>query len=409
MSRQAVFGRRSEPHTIIIARGREIRHFTIRPWVAALAGAFFIAIGIGYVLATGYLVLRDDLINATVMRQARMQHAYEDRIAALRAQVDRVTSHRLLDQQFMEQKIAELANRQSALAARSGTLAPLLERAREKGLAPSAGSALPVPALRPGDAADGQAAQAAPSTDPVNTASIAKGPHGALADVSVTLEQIETAQVEQLIELTQAALQQRNRLIETARNAGLALRAKPQDMPAVGGPFVPYDEMTQAEGFVRGLDTLESALDALDKTRREIRSFPIAHPVPGMKVTSGFGKRRDPLLGRTAFHGGIDFATPVGTPIHATAAGTVTFAGRNGGYGNMIEIDHGNGLTTRFAHLNRIRVEKGQKVAAGARIGDAGNTGRSTGPHLHYEVRTTKGAVNPMQYLKAGTRLGSML
>lgn len=109
MGQSAVFGRRRQPHMIVIAQGDRIRHFTVRPWAVALGASLLLAVAAGYLIATGYLIMRDDLINAAVLRQARVQHAYEDRIASLRAQVDRITSHRLLDQQFMESKIAELA------------------------------------------------------------------------------------------------------------------------------------------------------------------------------------------------------------------------------------------------------------------------------------------------------------
>src|SRR6187431_2812832 len=127
--RSQVFGRRKEPHTVIIARGDDIRHFTIRPWIAAFAGSAFFAIAIGYLLATSYLVLRDDLIGASTARQARIQQAYEDRISALRAQVDRITSRQLLDQQLMEEKVTELLDRQSKLSARHGRLDTVLDRA----------------------------------------------------------------------------------------------------------------------------------------------------------------------------------------------------------------------------------------------------------------------------------------
>ena len=125
----AVFGRRKEPHTVIIARGDEIRHFTVRPWLVAFAGSAVAAITIGYVLATSYLVLRDDLIGATAARQARVQQAYEDRISALRAHVDRITSRQLLDQHLMESKVGELIERQTQLYQRHGRIGPMLERA----------------------------------------------------------------------------------------------------------------------------------------------------------------------------------------------------------------------------------------------------------------------------------------
>ncbi len=130
-AQQPVFGKRREPHTIIIARGDDVSHFTIRPWLALSLGAVLSSIAVGYLLATTYLVLRDDLIGATASRQARIQQAYEDRISALRAQVDRITSRQLLDQQLMETKVAELIDRQEQLTSRTGRLAPLLDRARD--------------------------------------------------------------------------------------------------------------------------------------------------------------------------------------------------------------------------------------------------------------------------------------
>lgn len=446
MGQSTTFGRRKQPHMIVIAQGDRIRHFSIRPWVAALCGAAVFAGLAGYLIATGYLIMRDDLINAAVMRQARVQHAYEDRIAALRAQVDRITSHRLLDQQFMESKIAELATRQSALAARAGTLEPLLERARDKGLSGQVAPVdeLPIPALRPGaDQASldpvpgvpavadnplfrganattlGAHAFAAPARPAGTTTVAAQGktdrlapvadPLAALDTVTSTLERVELEQLEQIDVLTRAAYLRRNALIEAAKASGLPVRSEPVPLEAVGGPFVPLDEAAIDEGFEAGLAELSEALDALEQTRGEVTAFPIAHPVPGRQITSGFGKRRDPILGRSAFHAGIDFRAPTGTTIRAPAAGKVVKAGRSGGYGIMVEIDHGNGLTTRFAHMSRLAVKAGQTIEPGQKIGASGNTGRSTGPHLHYEVRAGGKAVNPMRYLKAGTRIGNHL
>src|SRR4249920_2914221 len=127
--RLPVFGRRKEPHTVIIAHGDAIRHFTVRPWLVAVCGSALLSIAVGYLLATSYLVLRDDLIGASTARQARVQQAYEDRISALRAQVDRITSRQLLDQQLMEEKVTELLDRQSKLSARHGRLDTVLDRA----------------------------------------------------------------------------------------------------------------------------------------------------------------------------------------------------------------------------------------------------------------------------------------
>jgi len=123
-------------------------------------------------------------------------------------------------------------------------------------------------------------------------------------------------------------------------------------------------------------------------------------------TTSGFGMRIDPFLRSPAMHTGLDFRGAQGDPIRATAAGTVSQAGWNGGYGKMVEIDHGNGLSTRYAHLADITVTVGQTVRTGHVIGRLGSTGRSTGPHLHYETRVDGDAVDPQKFLRAGVRLG---
>ncbi len=128
---------------------------------------------------------------------------------------------------------------------------------------------------------------------------------------------------------------------------------------------------------------------------------PLGYPVRGW-ITSPYGYRRDPFTGRREFHEGIDIAAPIGAPIRAPADGVVVFVGRKAGYGKMVIIDHGYGYSTAYGHCSRILVKVGQKVKRGQLIAKVGNTGRSTAPHLHYEVRVGKVAVNPYYYLKLG-------
>ncbi|MEM9999472.1 MAG: M23 family metallopeptidase [Pseudomonadota bacterium] len=368
--------------------------------MAALAATVILAGSVGYLGATAYLIFRDDIINASLMRQARMQHAYEDRISALRAQVDRITSHRLLDQQFVETKIAELASRQDLLAQRASSISPLLQRANSvRGTTLSPPGGLPVPKSRPnGDD------QAAWIDSTIKTGSVAAAPRGLepLHDVQTRLAEIERQQVAEIAQLAQAAHATRRSMIETARANGLVFDT--DDATASGGPFMPASS-NDLSSFDEKVSELSTALALLDDTRTAIKSFPIAHPAPGKAITSRYGVRRDPIIGKKAFHAGIDFRTPTGTPIYATAAGTVTKSGRHGGYGLMVEVRHANGLSTRYAHLSKIHVRKGAKIDTGEKVGLAGSTGRSTGPHLHYEVRRGDKATNPMTYLKAGTNL----
>ena len=134
--------------------------------------------------------------------------------------------------------------------------------------------------------------------------------------------------------------------------------------------------------------------------------MPLAGPLPGSpEVTSPFGARIDPFLGRPALHTGVDLKQEYGAEVRTTAAGRVSFAGQMGGYGNMVEVDHGNGLASRYAHLSHIDVAEGDTVSKGSVLGEVGSTGRATGPHLHYEVRIDGEPVDPMRFLDAGLRL----
>lgn len=393
----------------------------------ALAGSFAAAAIIGYLGATTYLVMRDDLIGAAVTRQARMQQAYEDRISALRTQIDRVTSRQLLDQQLMEDKVAELMNRQSALAQRHGRLGPILDRALGGPNEP-APVPVPVPTQRPRVKAElthGSTSRAlayAGSVDPITTGSafdalLKTKPTGeSLADradrtfveINRRLRDIETEQVIKLQTLTANTWSKTGALVQAASDAGLRLPVKAYP-EAQGGPYIPPVYDGTASSFEAHVDDLDTALSALSKVESAVQHYPIASPAPGRRLTSSFGIRRDPFHGRRAMHSGIDFKTPVGTPILATAKGVVKYAGWKGGYGRLVEVDHGNGYTTRYAHLSAIKVRKGQRVDTGATIGKAGSSGRSTGPHLHYEVRRNGKAVNPATFLRAGHKVLKLL
>jgi len=168
-----------------------------------------------------------------------------------------------------------------------------------------------------------------------------------------------------------------------------------------GGPLTPLSFSTRGQepdADTARANEILGAMDRINLYRIAAERAPFAMPVlDSFRFTSGFGMRWGRL------HAGTDFAGPIGTPIYATADGVVTEAGWSSGYGRLIKIQHEFGIETRYAHLNAIRVEVGQRVSRGDRIGDMGNSGRSTGPHLHYEVRVGGEPVNPMIYIRAGT------
>jgi murein DD-endopeptidase MepM/ murein hydrolase activator NlpD len=175
---------------------------------------------------------------------------------------------------------------------------------------------------------------------------------------------------------------------------------------AVGGPFIPVNLDADGSSFEREAVSLQDAILAVENLRRVISTVPLRKPLPGdPDVTSGFGARIDPFFGRAAMHTGIDLREDYGTDVHATATGKVTIAGADGGYGNLVEIDHGNGLSTRYAHMSVILVSEGQMVQAGQVVGRIGMTGRTTGPHLHYETRIDGDPVDPIRFLRAGSKL----
>lgn len=170
-----------------------------------------------------------------------------------------------------------------------------------------------------------------------------------------------------------------------------------------GGPFVAATGRARAVSESGGeLADLDIKLARWNTLRRVVRRLPLAAPLRGFRITSGFGKRRDPFTGRWARHDGIDLAAGYKAPVLATAPGTVVKAGWHGTYGRFVEIRHARGITTRYAHLAKILVKRRQRVKVGDRIGLLGNSGRSRGAHLHYEVRVDGKPKNPLRFIKAG-------
>lgn len=142
----------------------------------------------------------------------------------------------------------------------------------------------------------------------------------------------------------------------------------------------------------------EKLLTVVERREDSLRYLPVLRPVPNSRITDGFGNRLHPILKKIRFHKGVDLAAPAGTPIIAPADGYVTYAGRNGGFGNFVQINHKYGFETYYGHLRKIYVRPGQFVKRGDKIGEVGSTGLSTNPHLHYEVHYKGKAVNPISY-----------
>jgi len=392
-----------EPHRIIVARGEMVRCFTLRPWLIASMAGIAVVLAALYLGATAYLIFRDDLIASSLAGQSRLREAYEDRMATLRSQIDQVKSRQAVDHASIEEKVDRLLGRQDALGERQRMLSALADAARRAGfdILPPAPPPKPDPSGKNERLSmlDGNALELrmASATGAPTEATMADR----LDEIDGELTRMESEQFA-LVDAMARKISKRTEKIKTALS-GLGVKL-PEDEEGVGGPYIPLDE-TGRLPFHEGVDVLSSQLERLAELRRLALRLPLRRPVESAVTTSRFGARMDPFLGRPAFHAGIDFRAGSGQPVRAAAFGRVTKAEWTGGYGKMVEIDHGNGLKTRYGHLSRILVNEGETVGAGTPIGRVGSTGRSTGPHLHYEVRVNDEAVDPTRYLNAAQKI----
>ncbi|MBU3030413.1 M23 family metallopeptidase [Paracoccus marinaquae] len=230
----------------------------------------------------------------------------------------------------------------------------------------------------------------------------------AIADLELQRDEIIARNDEILTQLENAVTVSVGPLDDVFRSVGM----NPEDVldtirsgySGQGGPLTPLAHSTRGDAALsQGASKARQiivTLDQMNTYRIAMEKLPLAMPVEkSFRYTSGYGRR----WGR--MHEGVDMAGPIGTPILAPGDGVVTFAGRQSGYGYLIKIEHELGVETRYAHLSKIRVKQGQRVSQGEQIGDMGNTGRSTGPHLHYEVRMNGRAVDPMTFIKAASNV----
>ena len=422
-SQQRAFGQRKMPSRVIFASGAKVRTFAVRPWLFGTVVGIFMMFTVGYVAATGYLVYRDDIVGATFERQAAMQRAYEERIALLRSELDRVTSRHIVETQTIESQVGGLVQRQELIDRRQAVLAQLVAKARSEGMT-IADSAIPMPLPRPAQAGDAIArvppssavsdnafayAPGSPPAAEIITNSVIKD--GALKvpmdgqklrpvldEIRSSIDEAEDAQTLALDVLFRASKTDAKRLAGILDRFGLNIPdGAGVDETGTGGPFLPIGNVV----FVEKADSTGKALEKIRLIRESAAGLPLAKPLQGGRWTSNFGNRMDPFLHKPAMHSGVDFGAAYGMPVEATADGIVVHAGFKGSYGRMVEIRHGHGFTTRYAHMSAISVTEGEQIAAGTIVGLVGSSGRSTGPHLHYETRRGDKALDPAIFLGA--------
>lgn len=383
--------------------------------------------------------------------QVELRLDHEDKVKALTRRLVGVASHGILERDGLSGRLAdiisrqvELENRQSALLlmadkvggaaqpAPAPTPAASLSRGRaDEDGAGSAGRTRAIPAEPAARAAPASAptlrlgAPGAPEPPPASL-----GPRSSLderaqrqpgakpldgiealplreqfARLESSMTRLESQQVRYLGALSAGA--QNGIALIRASLATLGLSIGPDAPPEPKGRSLRLSVRAQAQDpFGARLASIQSDLLALERWRGLTEIVPLRSPVELENTpTSNFGTRKDPFTGGSAMHAGMDFRGALGTPIRAAAAGRVITADVSGGYGNLVEVEHGNGVVSRYAHLSSFSVAHGQSVAPGTVVGLLGSTGRSTGPHLHYETRINGSAVDPMRFLQAGAQL----
>lgn len=408
---------------ITVARGRGARTMVARPATVFASAAVIPLLLLWFCGSTFFLVFHDNLVASLLLRQRDMQYGYEDRIAALRSQLDRETSQQLVSRRSVEMRVDELAARESDLQSRSGVLAQLQQRAGKMvGLADLTRTTAANVAVQgtAGSTAVPMAQEGGPPHKPQPDAAVlpaaseaaSSPPHAAtlperLSLLSTGLDLVDDAQQSQVSTLDSRVRATVGRYHAALSTAGLSeTRLAGAGHGGSGGPFIPLTSLDDGSPFARAVTGLQLNLGQAEELSRAVARVPFNKPLAGdPEITSPFGPRIDPFLGRAALHAGVDLSEDTGTEVLATAPGRITAAGTASGYGTMVEIDHGAGLTTRYAHLSETAVTPGQTVKTGDLVGRVGATGRATGPHLHYETRIDGEPVDPLRFMAAGQRL----
>ncbi|MBK8083868.1 MAG: M23 family metallopeptidase [Devosia sp.] len=312
--------------------------------------------------------------------------AYEDRIAQLRVEVDRLHSRQFAQAGDINLQLQELTQQQELLLEQHQLVKQLADKAAELGI------------------------ETAALTHTDSELPAAPIGHTDLGEVAVSVSRMMTDSRLALAALAGSATSATATIVDSLADLGIRPRLPEGLEDGIGGPMLPATGDPGGDSIVDDANEVFLALARLKAARTAIDIAPIHKPMGGLiRTSSTFGNRKDPFTGGRAFHSGIDFPAPKGTTVLSAGYGKVTFVGQRSGYGNLVEVTHGPNLTTRYGHLSAFLVKEGQIVNTGTPIAKVGSTGRSTGPHLHFEVRRKDVAVDPAQYLSVGKRLQQFL
>ncbi len=355
-----------------------------------LAGLFWTA------FASINIVFKDQLLELKQQKlfEARLNH--EHQLAAMRDAIERANDRLLLNQQAYLKKVDEVKTRFNELADRQKRMHDFFSR----GWIP----VKPVgPDIDANPAIEGNLDEELSRRYAAEFHAEAEG-LAPLADMNNYLGSLHQQHLAMAAEGLEYANQKLAKGADLMTRLGIGIPELPVALPvanATGGPYLPAGSvLSQYETqFSEAVARIDDTLRHRESVMTAVEKFPLGMPLTQIaRISSGYGYRTDPLRRTPALHGGVDFIAAYGAQVFTTSAGRIVWAGQHGPYGNLVEILHDNGVSTRYGHLRGVNVSLGQKVESGDVVGWLGNTGRSTGPHLHYETRVKDRAIDPQQF-----------
>jgi len=398
-SRARAFFDRAFPERQIYHRsGGTVRYVSLSPGKQALLALTAVGFAGWCVYATANTILEGPQATASNAEVERERAKYDRWLNESRAQA-------AASQALLEERTRQFDRATQDFESRHDVLRSLLEYA--------GGNGVQLAATRPIER-DGARIIMAASIDeaePRQSRAITSEPYQVTTvGFRARTENLERDQEQTLSELEDSVVEQSETVRGVLRLTGVSMsNLTGSDEAGSGGPLVPQDFVAYLRdsglnpAFSERVAQVAARVTESRRLGDIVNSTPLAPPVAvDYRETSGYGQRIDPFTGRAAMHSGLDMAAFERAPVVATSPGTVVFAGSRSGYGYTVEIDHGHGFKTRYAHLRDIQVRTGERVAIGQRVGSMGSTGRSTATHLHYEVWFRGRAVDPINFLRAG-------
>lgn len=409
--RPSLFRRMFRERNLYLRSDFGVRFISIKPWMQVTAIVVFVLFSFWASYATMSAIFKDrmlaekdhDIISEQQRRKsdlARARADYAAREAALRAKIRELKSKLMLDQDAWLARVEEVRRDYEKLLKRQELLKKYLDKTGLLRMPDGEGANADEHGGGRGDRLTGNFITR--FSKPFHAAAEAEKPLALLRAMHDRAAKRQLRLLDMAAEKAGAKLASIRRIYKKLGldPVRMAARAEPD---AAGGPFIPLiAKDADGKAVIRRMDRIGALLGEFSTLKKQAARLPMALPMKNFRrISSRFGYRSDPFRHRLALHAGVDFKAAYGAPILATAPGVVTRAGWTGSYGKLVEIRHDNGLVTRYAHQSRVLVHVGQRVRRGQRIGRLGNTGRSTGPHLHYETRLHGAPVNPERFWKA--------